>query len=112
MPNGQETDVHGSSSSPDVDVWVTDPEEGASEPVQARSDSGRPLPSPHAAVDLRLPPRPTAIGPDAEPAIDTRDLPPLPSPPQVLQGDVQTQAPTADEIARWQAVIADYEREA
>jgi cellulose synthase operon protein C len=120
MPNGQETDALGDPSEPQVDVWVTDPEEAPLEPgpanearTDATNDQAPNVPfgaTPVPATDLRVPPRGAAI-PDSEPLIDARDLPPLPPLPQTPSSD-HLQPASAEDLARWQTVIADYEREA
>src|SRR5688572_598099 len=116
MPNGQETDALGDPSEPQVDVWVTDPEEAPLEPDQPATANDVEEPNvPFAATavqsaDLRVPPRGAAI-PEGEPLVDTRDLPALPPLPAMPSSD-HLQPAGAEEIARWQAVIADYEREA
>lgn len=112
MSNGQETDVL-DPNEPQVDVWVNEPEDPAEPSANAQNarDSAVPF-SATPAVDLSLPsPTGAALGADAEPVIDGRDLPPLLAIPHQPSTDL-LEAPTPDEMARWQAVIADYEREA
>lgn len=114
MPNGQETDVLGDPNEPQVDVWVTDPEDAMVENSGAATthDRASNIPftaTPVPAVDLQRP-RGAAL-PDAEPMIDARDLPSLPPLPATPSSD-HLAPPSAEEIARWQTVINDYEREA
>src|SRR5262245_23294251 len=110
MPNGQETDVSGDPNEPQVDVWVTDPDEVVVDDGRTKADQRAPFTAtPVPAIDLQRP-RGAAL-PDAEPAIDTRDLPLLPQLPATPPTDPML-PPSQEEIARWQLVINDYEREA
>jgi tetratricopeptide (TPR) repeat protein len=115
MPGGQDTGIPQKSvSDAQMDVWVTDPDEDGRDTAVPRSEGGSRTPAikPIVPNDMGAPLRASplaTIEPDS--TIDPAQLPPLP-----LAGDVTAQdvhpPPTPEEMTRWQAVIADYEREA
>jgi tetratricopeptide (TPR) repeat protein len=115
MPGGHDTEIPQKSvSQPQLDVWVTDPDEEARDTisgVQKGDDKSRShAAKPAAAPELAVPRAGQMTTIEADQTIDPAQLPPLP-----LAGDGQADAhfaPTPEDLARWQAVIADYEREA
>lgn len=127
MPGGQDTDItKKSAAEPQLDVFVTDPEEPEDVDVDisgpapvvplSRADTIRPRPAPSAAPPADAAPADPRAGslatiePDAP--VDARPLPPLLSAKEPAQPDGHAPPATPEELSRWQAVIADYEREA
>jgi tetratricopeptide (TPR) repeat protein len=117
MAGGQETDVTKKSAvDPQLEVFVTDPEDdleiGASDPLLGGAppgrDSGLPVTAKIPTGDVRL--RKNRVN-DTDVGYDITALPALP-PAGALATDGPAPAVSQDEISHWQAVIADYEREA
>src|SRR5688572_20532016 len=117
MPNGHESDAQASPNEPQADVWASDPlADAIVEQPQADArlatpirDAARPILGTPIAQGTVL--RGTGLQTEPEPSIDVSQLPALPPVPDAPPADLNA-PPGAEDIARWQAAIADLEREA
>lgn len=116
MSNTQETDALPApgGGEPQHDVWVTEPGRVSlsKAPSPAAVDGAPPSSSPPPGGAGVAAPAPLLGALEAELQIDPASLPQLPVARVVPPADAQLVALGPDEIARWQAVISDYEREA
>lgn len=118
MTSGEDPTAAPGPGEPEIDVWVSEPTPGpevlervgaVASDGAARDGAPQPALAPAAADAIQVA---SAAAAEAEVPIDGKMLPPLPLTPMATATDAQFTPASADELARWQAVIADYEREA